>query len=132
MFIGFVVLALGLLGMISLARGNPSLRAPYDDAKHVAGLADAGGFFGALAAYPLSRILSIYGAFIIDAGLAFLGLLIFTGTPFSSLRGKVSDLRGTQDLGGRSQRAYGDGPGPEAGQGALEAAEGRPGSSRPG
>jgi DNA segregation ATPase FtsK/SpoIIIE, S-DNA-T family len=90
MFIGFVVLALGMLGMISLARGNPSLRAPYDDAKHVAGLADAGGFFGALAAYPLSRILSVYGAFIIDAGLAFLGLLIFTGTPFSSLRGKVS------------------------------------------
>jgi S-DNA-T family DNA segregation ATPase FtsK/SpoIIIE len=90
MFIGFMVLTLGLLGMISLARGNPGLRAPYDDAKHIAGLADAGGFLGALAAYPLSRILSVYGAFIIDAGMAFLGLLIFTGTPFSALRGKIS------------------------------------------
>jgi DNA segregation ATPase FtsK/SpoIIIE, S-DNA-T family len=90
MFIGFVVLCLGALGMISLVRGNPGVRAPYDDLKHVAGLADAGGFFGALAAYPLSQVLSVYGAFVIDAGLAFLGLLIFTGTPFSALRGKFS------------------------------------------
>jgi len=93
MFIGFVVLTIGALGILSLARGNPSPFAGYDATKKLNGLAEAGGLVGALAAYPLSRVLSSIGAGIVCAGLAFLGLLIFTGTPVSALRGKLHHLR---------------------------------------
>ncbi len=48
-----------------------------------------------LAAYPLSQVLSVYGAFVIDAGLALLGLLIFTGTPFSRVKERGSAFIGT-------------------------------------
>ncbi|MGZ5129386.1 MAG: DNA translocase FtsK 4TM domain-containing protein [Actinomycetota bacterium] len=89
MFIGFTVMTIGLLGLLSLARGNPSPFAGYDATKKLHGLAEAGGLVGALAAYPLSRVLSAIGAGIVCAGLAFLGLLIFTGTPVSSLRGTL-------------------------------------------
>ena len=95
MFIGSCILTLGALGIVSLFRGNPSPFAPYADAKGVAGLADAGGLVGALAAYPLSQVLSVYGAFVIDAGLALLGLLIFTGTPFSRVKERGSAFIGT-------------------------------------
>jgi S-DNA-T family DNA segregation ATPase FtsK/SpoIIIE len=93
MFIGFVVLTIGALGILSLARGNPSPFAGYDATKKLNGLAEAGGLVGALAAYPLSRVLSSVGAGIVCAGLAFLGLLILTGTPVSALRGKLHHLR---------------------------------------
>ena len=95
MFIGFSVLTLGVLGVLSLVRGNPSPFAPYRDVGGVSGLADAGGMVGALAAYPLSRVLSVYGAFIVDAGLAFLGLLIFTGTSFARLNERIKAFIGT-------------------------------------
>ena len=93
MLIGFVLLAFGVLGMVSLARGNPGLFAPVDDTKRIGGLGDAGGLVGAIAANPLSRVLSPYGAFVIDAGLAAIGLLIFTGTSFAQARQKVADFR---------------------------------------
>ena len=91
MFIGFVVLTVGALGIVSLVRGNPSPFAGYDATKKLNGLSEAGGLVGALAAYPLSRVISDIGAGIVCAGLAFLGLLIFTGTPVSALRGKLKD-----------------------------------------
>ena len=81
--------------MLSMARGNPSPFAPYADTGDTSGLADAGGLVGALAAYPLSRVLSVYGAFIVDAGLAFLGLLVFTGTSFARLKERLSAFIGT-------------------------------------
>ena len=62
MFIGFTVMTIGVLGILSLARGNPSPFAGYDGTKKLNGLAEAGGLFGALAAYPLSRVLSPIGA----------------------------------------------------------------------
>jgi S-DNA-T family DNA segregation ATPase FtsK/SpoIIIE len=93
MFIGFVVLTIGALGILSLARGNPSPFAGYDATKKLNGLSEAGGLVGALAAYPLSQVISEIGAGIVCAGLAFLGLLIFTGTPVSSLRGTLHHLR---------------------------------------
>ena len=68
MFIGFVVLALGVLGLLSLARGNPGVFAPLEDTSVRAGLGDAGGFIGALAAYPLSKVVSPIGAVVIVAG----------------------------------------------------------------
>jgi S-DNA-T family DNA segregation ATPase FtsK/SpoIIIE len=91
MFIGFTVMTIGLLGILSLALGNPSPFAGYDATKKLHGLAEAGGLVGALAACPLSRVISPIGAGIVCAGLALLGLLIFTGTPLSAVRGKLRD-----------------------------------------
>ena len=63
MFIGFVVMSLGVLGLVSIVRGNPSVFAPVRDVggargPDVAGFADAGGFIGTIGAYPLSRVVA--------------------------------------------------------------------------
>jgi S-DNA-T family DNA segregation ATPase FtsK/SpoIIIE len=105
MFIGFALLTLGVLGMVSLVRGDPSALATYGRHHHHPGFADAGGLVGALAAYPLSQVLSAYGAFVVEAGLAALGLLVFTGTSFAALREKVGGLQFPR----RRARAVGDG-----------------------
>ena len=53
MFIGFIVLvAAGLLGIVSLLRGNPSVVSGYT------GVLDAGRARRRAAAWPLSRVLS--------------------------------------------------------------------------
>src|SRR6187549_606895 len=93
MFIGFGLLTVGVLGMLSIARGNPGVFAPLEDTRRAAGLGDAGGIIGAIGAGPLSKVVSPYGAFVIDAGLAAIGLLIFTGTSFAEAKQKVSDFR---------------------------------------
>ena len=93
MFIGFGLLTVGGLGMVSIARGNPGVFAPLEDTKRAVGLGDAGGIIGAIGAGPLSKVVSPYGAFVIDAGLAAIGLLIFTGTSFAEAKQKVSDFR---------------------------------------
>ena len=98
MFIGFVVMGLGALGLLSLARGNPSVFAPVHDTvgrrgPDIAGFGDAGGFFGTLGAYPLSKIVSPAGAFLIDLGLTVVGALILTGTSFAELGRKVRSAR---------------------------------------
>ncbi len=87
MFIGFVVLVLGTLGLFSLTRGNPS---PFDVRAVVAAVA---GIVGAFAAHPLSRVLSPIGSGIVCAGFATLGLLIFTGTPVSRVLERVREFR---------------------------------------
>ena len=91
MFIGFSVLAVGLLGLTSLLRGNPGVLSGYE------GGHAAGGIVGALVASPLSTVLFAIGAAIVCIGLAVLGLLIFTGTSFSALRGKLVELREARD-----------------------------------
>jgi S-DNA-T family DNA segregation ATPase FtsK/SpoIIIE len=78
MFIGFAIAVVAVLGLVSLARGNPR---PFDG---YAGVEDAAGVVGALVAWPLSKALSGVGAAIVGSGLAVLGLLIFTGTPLST------------------------------------------------
>jgi S-DNA-T family DNA segregation ATPase FtsK/SpoIIIE len=98
MFIGFVLMGLGLLGLLSLLRGNPSLFAPRLDTRirgvgQIAGLSDAGGFAGTLTAYPLSKIVSLAGAFLVNLGLAVIGTLIMTGTSFAELGRKVAAAR---------------------------------------
>jgi S-DNA-T family DNA segregation ATPase FtsK/SpoIIIE len=99
MFIGFATMAIGLLGLVSIARGNPSVFAPVRDvdgargAPDVAGFADAGGFVGTIGAYPLSRVVSPAGALLIDLGLAVIGSLIMTGTSFAELGRKFSSAR---------------------------------------
>jgi DNA segregation ATPase FtsK/SpoIIIE, S-DNA-T family len=87
MLVGLSLSAVGGLGLFSLLRGNPS------PAAGLAGFGDAGGLVGAVVAWPLSRLLSGYGAAIVCGGLFVLGLLVFTATPISSvwerLRGVV-------------------------------------------
>ncbi|MGZ4132910.1 MAG: DNA translocase FtsK 4TM domain-containing protein, partial [Actinomycetota bacterium] len=75
MFIGFTVFGFGVLGLLSLLGGNPAPREGY------AALGWAGGLFGAVAAHPLTSVVSALGAAVVCLGLAALGLLIFTGTP---------------------------------------------------
>ena len=91
MFIGFAVLVAGVLGLVSLFAGNPS----FAEGEGV--LADAGGVVGALAAWPLARVISPIGAAIVCAGLASLGLLIFTGTPFAVIKEKIDTFREERD-----------------------------------
>jgi S-DNA-T family DNA segregation ATPase FtsK/SpoIIIE len=79
MAIGFAVALAGALGIVSAAQGNPGPTAGWT------GLHEAGGALGALAARPLSIVLSAYGAVVVCSGLVTLGLLIFTGTPFTAL-----------------------------------------------
>jgi S-DNA-T family DNA segregation ATPase FtsK/SpoIIIE len=86
-FIGFTAMGAGLLGLLSLFRGLPSPAAGYS------GVHDAAGLLGALVAWPLSRVLSSYGAFVVCLGLAALGSLIFTGTPIASMIERVGEFR---------------------------------------
>ena len=91
MFIGCSVLVAGVLGLVSLFAGNPS----FAEGQEV--LAEAGGIVGALAAWPLARVISPIGAAIVCAGLASLGLLIFTGTPFAAVKEKIDTFREERD-----------------------------------
>ncbi len=93
MFIGFAVLTVGALGLLSLLQGNPSPFAGYATTGQGTGLAHAGGMIGALAAGPLSHVISAAGSGIVCLGAAALGLLIFTGTPVSAIGGRIADLR---------------------------------------
>ncbi|HXF35628.1 MAG TPA: DNA translocase FtsK 4TM domain-containing protein, partial [Actinomycetota bacterium] len=85
MAIGFAVALAGALGIVSAAQGNPGPTAGWT------GLHEAGGALGALAARPLSIVLSAYGAVVVCGGLVTLGLLIFTGTPFTALLERVRE-----------------------------------------
>jgi DNA segregation ATPase FtsK/SpoIIIE, S-DNA-T family len=98
MFIGFVIMGLGVLGLVSIVRGNPGVFAPALDTRVrgagvTQGFSDAGGFFGTLGAYPLSKVVSPAGAFLVDLGLAVIGTLIMTGTSFAELGRKFAATR---------------------------------------
>jgi S-DNA-T family DNA segregation ATPase FtsK/SpoIIIE len=95
MFIGFVLMATGVLGVLSILRGDPSPFAPLDPAKALTGLADAGGIVGSIGAYPLSRVVSPAGAFLVDLGVASIGLLILTGTSFADAARRLSAFKAT-------------------------------------
>jgi S-DNA-T family DNA segregation ATPase FtsK/SpoIIIE len=85
MFIGFTIAVLGVLSLVSLARGNPRPLAGYES------LREAAGVIGALGAWPLSKALSVVGSAIVGGGLTVLGLLIFTGTPLASAWASFSE-----------------------------------------
>jgi S-DNA-T family DNA segregation ATPase FtsK/SpoIIIE len=87
MIIGFLLLVLGVLGLVSLMRTNPGVFEPRDV------LAAAAGLAGALASHPLSRVLSPVGSGIVCAGSTALGLLIFTGTPVSRILERLREFR---------------------------------------
>ncbi|HEX6262599.1 MAG TPA: DNA translocase FtsK 4TM domain-containing protein [Actinomycetota bacterium] len=79
MFVGLIFLLMGGLGIVSLVRGNPSPAAGFS------GFGDAGGLVGAVTAWPLSKVMSVYGAAIVCIGLVALGALVFTATPLRSV-----------------------------------------------
>src|SRR6185503_7505064 len=96
MFIGFTVLGLGILGLLSLLGGNPGATAGYDAVAH------AGGVVGALVAHPLSSVISPIGAAIVCLGFAMLGALIFTGTPIATVWATLRDFFTAADVDERA------------------------------
>ncbi|MGH2682764.1 MAG: DNA translocase FtsK 4TM domain-containing protein [Actinomycetota bacterium] len=86
MLLGLWFTAMGGLGLVSLLRGNPS------PAAGLSGFGDAGGLAGALVAWPLSRLLSGYGAVVVCLGLFALGILVFTATPLASVGRALKDF----------------------------------------
>jgi S-DNA-T family DNA segregation ATPase FtsK/SpoIIIE len=79
MFIGFALAFVAVLALLSLWRGNPR---PIGGYARVSG---AAGVLGAVAAWPLGKLISKTGAAIVWSGAMVLGLLIFTGTPLASV-----------------------------------------------
>jgi S-DNA-T family DNA segregation ATPase FtsK/SpoIIIE len=86
MLVGLAITSAGVLGIASLAGGNPGPTSGYGAVKA------AGGFFGALVARPLSRVASPYGAVLVCLGLALVGPLIFTATPLAAVGRAVRRL----------------------------------------
>jgi S-DNA-T family DNA segregation ATPase FtsK/SpoIIIE len=99
MFIGFAIAAVGVMGLISLWRGNPR---PLDGYERVG---DAAGVVGALAAWPLGELVSGIGVVIVWGGAVLLGLLIFTGTPLSAIWERILEAvtREESDEGGEEE-----------------------------
>jgi DNA segregation ATPase FtsK/SpoIIIE, S-DNA-T family len=85
MFIGFAITAVGVLALISLWQGNPR---PFGGYERVS---DAAGVTGALASWPLGKLVSGIGVAIVWGGAVLLGLLIFTGTPLSAIWDRIVD-----------------------------------------
>jgi DNA segregation ATPase FtsK/SpoIIIE, S-DNA-T family len=86
MLLGLWFAVMGGLGLVSLVRGNPS------PASGFSGFGDSGGLVGSLVAWPLSRLLSGYGAAIVCLGLFVLGILVFTATPLASAGRALRDF----------------------------------------
>src|SRR6266508_2970056 len=91
MAIGFAALVAGILGLVSLFSNRPGFAGGSGD------LTGGGGTVGALMAWPLAYVISPVGAAIVCSGLAVLGLMIFTGTPFSAIREKLDAFREDRD-----------------------------------
>ena len=92
MFIGFSVLGLGVLGIVSLLGGKPGPRDGYD------AVSVAGGVLGAVVAHPLTIVISSVGAFIVCLGMGAVGLLIFTGTPIAVASANLRDFFTAADI----------------------------------
>jgi DNA segregation ATPase FtsK/SpoIIIE, S-DNA-T family len=79
MLIGIWFSLMGGLGLLSLIAANP---APLEGFRALAG---GGGLIGALTAWPLSKVISPYGAAIVCMALLILGVLVFTATPLATV-----------------------------------------------
>ncbi|MGA9161929.1 MAG: DNA translocase FtsK 4TM domain-containing protein [Actinomycetota bacterium] len=91
MFIGFSIAAIGVLALLSLWQGNPR---PFSGYERLSG---AAGAIGALACWPLGKLVSGIGVAIVWAGAGLLGLLIFTGTPLSAIWDRIVDVFSRED-----------------------------------
>jgi DNA segregation ATPase FtsK/SpoIIIE, S-DNA-T family len=78
MQLGLWAFLFGALGVWSLGAGNPSPVSGFES------LSDGAGLLGAVAAWPLSRLISPWGAGVVCAALALIGLLVFTATPLAA------------------------------------------------
>jgi S-DNA-T family DNA segregation ATPase FtsK/SpoIIIE len=92
MFIGFAIAAVGVLALISLWQGNPRPFGGYD---RVSG---AAGVVGALASWPLGKVVSGMGVAIVWGGAVLLGLLIFTGTPLSAIWDRIAETFSREEV----------------------------------
>jgi len=91
MFIGFAIALVGVLALLSLGRGNPRPFGGFDR------VSESAGVVGALASWPLGKLVSEVGVAIVWGGAVLLGLLIFTGTPLSALWERVRDAFARED-----------------------------------
>jgi len=78
MLVGLSIGALGILGILSVAGGNPSPGEGFE------AVSRAGGVLGAAVVWPFAKSVSVYGAIVVCFGLALLGALVFTSTPLSA------------------------------------------------
>ena len=92
MFIGFAIAAVGVLALISLWQGNPRPFGGYD---RVSG---AAGVVGALASWPLGKLVSGIGVAIVWGGAVLLGVLIFTGTPLSAIWDRIAETFSREEI----------------------------------
>ena len=76
---GSIVCTLAVAGMTHLAFGNRPISAPLEDLQQI------GGIFGALAASPLSGLVTAAGAWLVLFILLGLGTMIITATPFATV-----------------------------------------------
>ncbi len=79
MLVGLWFALMGGLGLWSLLAGNPVPVAGFEP------LAGGGGLIGSLTAWPLSRLISVYGGGIVCVALLVLGILVFTATPLAAV-----------------------------------------------
>jgi DNA segregation ATPase FtsK/SpoIIIE, S-DNA-T family len=93
MFIGFAIAAVGVLALISLWQGNPRPLGGYDRVNGAAGVV------GALASWPLGKLVSGIGVAIVWGGAVLLGLLIFTGTPLSAIWDRIAEAFSRDEVG---------------------------------
>ena len=92
MFIGFAITAVAVLALISLWQGNPRPFGGYD---RVSG---AAGVVGALASWPLGKLVSGIGVAIVWGGAVLLGLLILTGTPLSAIWDRIAEAFSREEV----------------------------------
>ena len=85
MFIGFVIAFVGVLALLSLVRGHPRPFGGFDR------VSEAAGAIGALAAWPLGKLVSRIGVVVVWSGVVALGLLVFTGTPLSAVWERIRE-----------------------------------------
>ena len=79
MLLGAGLALAGGLSMWSLLAGNPAPLSGFQP------LASGGGLLGSVFAWPLSRMISGYGAAVVTLAMLLLGILVFTATPLASV-----------------------------------------------
>src|SRR5262249_42785839 len=79
MALGLTLFVLGGLGIISIARGNPSPADGFDAVK------TSGGYLGAVVGYGLSTVLSSFRTVVVCLGLAVVGVVVFLGMSLASI-----------------------------------------------
>jgi DNA segregation ATPase FtsK/SpoIIIE, S-DNA-T family len=88
MVIGWMALAIGVLGLVHLASGAPRL------STNMTAVRAAGGLIGYAASVPLVDTITGWGATLVLAIVTGFGLLVLTGTPLHRVPSRLADLHG--------------------------------------